>query len=380
MHPSVSVVLPCLDEIETVAETVREACAGLAEAHLDGEVIVADNGSTDGSQDAAAAAGARVVSVAKRGYGAAYLGGFAAARGDVIVMADADATYDLSAIGPMVERIRAGDDVVMGSRLRGRIEPGAMPALHRYVGTPLLTWLLNVLYRTGVSDTQCGMRAFRRDVLPRLRLRMPGMEFASEMIVNAARARLRVSEVPVNYRARKGTSKLDALRDGWRHLRFLLIYSPTALFLVPGVALFLVGLALVLALLPGPLTVGPYFLDIHWMVLGTLFALVGFQIVALGVAVKALAVALEIQPVDATLASFRRVFTLERGLVFGGVLFLAGLGVDLWIAVRWFASGLGALNEVRPALFALMAMLLGMQLAFASFFVSAIDLHASEPE
>jgi hypothetical protein len=224
------------------------------------------------------------------------------------------------------------------------------------------------------------MRAFRREVLPRLRLRMPGMEFASEMIVNAARARLRIGEVPVNYRARRGESKLDTLRDGWRHLRFLLVYSPTALFLAPGLVLFLVGLVLVMALLPGPLVLGPYFLDIHWMVLGTLFALVGFQIVALGLAVKALAVALEITPMDRTLASFRRVFTLERGLVLGGVLFVAGLAVDLWIAARWFASGLGALNEVRPALFALMAMLLGMQLAFASFFVSAIDLHAAEPD
>ena len=380
MHPTVSVVLPCLDEIETVGATVTEACAALRAAGVEGEVIVADNGSTDGSQEAAGAAGARVVPVAKRGYGAAYLGGFAAAKGDVIVMSDADATYDLSAIAPMLERLRAGDELVMGSRLKGRIEPGAMPAVHRYVGTPLLTWLLNLLYRTGVSDTQCGMRAFRRDVLPRLRLRMPGMEFASEMIVNAARAQLRVGEVPVNYRARKGESKLDMLRDGWRHLRFLLIYSPTALFLVPGLALFVVGLAMVLALLPGPLVIGPYFLDIHWMVLGTLFALVGFQIVALGLAVKALAVALEITPMDATLTSFRRVFTLERGPVFGGILFLAGLVVDLWIAGRWFASGLGALNEVRPALFALMAMLLGMQLGFASFFVSAIDLHASEPD
>jgi glycosyltransferase involved in cell wall biosynthesis len=375
----VSVVLPCLNEIETVAATVREARDALRAAGVDGEVIVADNGSTDGSREAAAAAGARVVPVAKRGYGAAYLGGFAAATGDVIVMADADATYDLAAIGPMLERIRGGDELVMGSRLKGVIEPGAMPPLHRYVGTPLLTWLLNLVYRTGVSDTQCGMRAFRRDALPRLRLRMPGMEFASEMIVNAARARLRVGEVPVNYRARKGESKLDTLRDGWRHLRFLLVYSPTALFLVPGLVLFVVGLAFVLALLPGPLVIGPYFFDLHWMVLGALFALVGFQIVALGLAVKALAVALEIQPMDATLASFRRVFTLERGLLLGGGLFLAGLAVDLWIAVQWFASGLGALNEVRPALFALTAMLLGMQLAFASFFVSAIDLHASEP-
>lgn len=375
----VSVVLPCLNEVGSVGDVVREARAAIADAGATGEVIVADNGSTDGSREEAATAGARVVGVSKRGYGAALLGGFNEAQGDVILMADADGSYDLSALGPMLARIGSGDELVMGSRLKGHIEPGAMPASHRYLGTPLLTWLLNLLYGIGVSDTQCGIRAVRRDALERLHLRMPGMELASEMIVNASRARLRIGEVPVTYRARKGESKLDTMRDGWRHLRFLLMYSPTALFLFPGLALLLVGMFLVGALVSGPVVIGPYFFDIHWMVLGALLALVGFQIVALGLAVKALAVALEIQPIDPTLEAFRRVFTLERGLVTGAVLFVAGLGVDLSIVVRWFGSGLGALNEVRPALLALTIMLLGMQLAFASFFVSAIDLHAGEP-
>lgn len=377
--PSVSVVLPCLNEIESVATVVAEAQAALRTAGVAGEVLVVDNGSTDGSATAAERAGARVVYEQRRGYGAAFLSGFRAARGDVIVMADADGSYDFSALPELLERLRAGDEFVMGSRFRGSIEPGAMPWLHRHVGTPLLSWLLNLMYGTGVSDTQCGMRAFHRGVLDRLRLRMPGMEFASEMVVNASRAGLRIGEVPVNYRVRAGKSKLRTLRDGWRHLRFLLIYSPTHLFLVPGAALFVIGMAFVLATLPGPLFIGPYHFDIHWMVLGALLALVGFQVAALGIAAKVLAVALAVQPVDATLVTLRRIFTLERGLVVGVLLFLFGLAVDSWIAAEWIASGMGALDAVRPALFALMLVLLGIQIGFSSFFLSAIDLQMRDP-
>jgi len=372
-------VLPCLNEIASVAAVVREAKQAMDDAGVAGEVVVVDNGSTDGSPEAAAAAGARVVHERRRGYGAAYMAGFVAAEGDVIVMADADGSYDFSALPAFLERIGDGDDLVMGSRFKGHIEPGAMPWTHRHIGSPILSGLLNLLYRTGIDDAHCGMRAFRRDIVPDLRLRMPGMEFASEMVVNASRAGLRIGEVPVNYRVRGGKSKLRTVPDGWRHLRFLMLYSPTHLFLVPGLALFLTGLVLLVALLPGPVVLLGRLFDIHVMVLGALFSLIGFQILTIGLYAKMLAVTLRLQPMDRTLTAMRRVFSLERGLAAGAGLFLIGFVVDFGIATEWVSSGFGPLNAVRPALFALVAMLLGLQVVFSSLFLFAIELQVREP-
>lgn len=379
MSEKVSVVLPCLNEIDNVAAVVAEAKDALCRAGLDGEVVVADNGSTDGSAEAATAAGARVIHERRRGYGAAYMGGFAAATGDVVVMADADGTYDFAALPAFIERIRAGDDLVMGSRFRGRIDPGAMPWTHRYIGSPILSGILNLLYRTGIEDAHCGMRAFRRSRLADMNLRMPGMEFASEMVVNAARAGLRIGEVPVNYRIRGGKSKLRTVPDGWRHLRFLMLYSPTHLFLIPGLILVLLGLVMLVALLPGPVVVLGRLFDIHVMVLGALLTLIGFQILAIGLYAKTLAVTLRLQPTDRTLRILRRIFSLERGLVAGLALFLVGFAVNFGIAAEWVASGFGPLNEVRPALFALVAMLLGLQIMFSSLFLFAIELQVRGP-
>lgn len=372
-------MLPCLNEIASVAAVVREAKQAMDDAGVAGEVVVVDNGSTDGSPEAAAAAGARVVHERRRGYGAAYMAGFVAAEGDVIVMADADGSYDFGALPAFLERIGDGDDLVMGSRFKGHIEPGAMPWTHRHIGSPILSGLLNLLYRTGIDDAHCGMRAFRRDIVPDLRLRMPGMEFASEMVVNASRAGLRIGEVPVNYRVRGGKSKLRTVPDGWRHLRFLMLYSPTHLFLVPGLALFLTGLVLLVALLPGPVVLLGRLFDIHVMVLGALFSLIGFQILTIGLYAKMLAVTLRLQPMDRTLTAMRRVFSLERGLAAGAGLFLIGFVVDFGIATEWVSSGFGPLNAVRPALFALVAMLLGLQVVFSSLFLFAIELQVREP-
>lgn len=376
--PSVSIVLPCLDEANAVAAVVREAREAIASARVAGEVIVVDNGSTDGSAEIAERAGAQVIHERRRGYGNALRSGFASARCDVVLMADADGSYDLSSLPAFLERIAAGDDLVMGTRFRGGIEAGAMPALHRYVGNPLLSRILNVLFGTGVQDAHCGIRAFRRDALPRMRLRMPGMELASEIVVNAARQGLHIGEVPVRYRVRTGRSKLNSLRDGWRHLRFLLLYSPTHLFIYPGAALLAIGVVLLVALLPGRITVAGLNFDIHFMILGSLLTLLGTQIVSIGLYAKTLAVTLGLQPYDRTLRALERVFSLERGLLFGAAVFGAGFLVNAEIASRWIASGLGPLDEVRAALFALTLMLFGLQIAFSSLFLSAIELQARE--
>lgn len=372
----VSVVVPCFNEAGSVAAVVAEARDALATGRLTGEIIVVDNGSLDGSGDLARAAGATVIVEQSQGYGTALIAGFRAAQGEVVVMADADGSYDLAAIPDFVAKVHSGDDLVMGSRFRGHIEPGAMPWHHRHIGNPILSGILNFFFHTGASDAHCGIRAFRRDRLDDLHLRMAGMELASEMVVNAARSGLRIGEIPVTYRVRIGKSKLRSLRDGWRHLRFLLLYSPTHLFLLPGTALLGIGLFLLVALLPGPLDVFGRSFDIHLMVLGALLALLGSQIVIVGLFAKALAIALGLQPRDRTLEVLRSVFSLERGLLAGMLLFGVGLVIDIVIASTWIRSGLGALDEVRTALFALVAMLLGVQVAFSSFFLSAIELQA----
>lgn len=373
----VSIVLPCLNEADGVGQVVREGLDALRDAGVAGEVIVADNGSTDGSPAIAKSTGATVLVVHRRGYGAALMAGFRAATGDVILMADADGSYDFDSLPLFLERIRAGDDVVIGSRYRGRIAPRAMPWLHRYVGNPVLSHLLNLFFGTQVSDAQCGVRALRRDVVARMRLRMPGMEFASEMVVNAARARLAIGEVPVDYRVRRGRSKLRPMRDAWRHVRFLLIYSPTHLFVLPGATLLVIGFALLVFLVSGPRSVAGLYFDVHYLVLGALLALLGFQIAFLGVFAKSLAqTSGAMVPEDATLRIVRLVLSLERGLLIGGALVVFGLVVDAYVLAGWAASGFGPLDEVRRALVALVAIVLGVQIAFSSFFLSVIDWQA----
>ncbi|MDY3554884.1 glycosyltransferase family 2 protein [Gemmata sp. JC717] len=375
----VSVVMPCLNEARTVGVCVAKAVRALREMGVSGEVIVADNGSTDGSQQVAAAAGARVVPVARRGYGAALQGGISAAAGRYVVMGDADDSYDFSRIEPFVARLRAGDELVMGNRFRGGIQPGAMPWHHRYVGNPVLTGLLNLFFRAGVRDAHCGLRAFRRDAYARLDLVTTGMEFASEMVVKATLRGLRVGEVPVVLHpdGRDRPPHLRSFRDGWRHLRFLLLFCPLWLFLVPGLALLAAGGGLMVWLTPGPRPVGGVVLDVHTMLLGALCAILGHQTLWLGLYSKVFGHRLGLLPPDVLTRAVDGRVTVERGLVLGGLVFAAGVGTNLWLVARWWGVSLGELDAgrtLRVALWGLSGMVLGVQAAYGAFFLGLLDL------
>jgi len=369
--PEVSVVMPCLNEAETVAQCVREAREALARGGLEGEVVVADNGSTDGSPALAEAAGARVVPASVRGYGAAYFAGIAAARGRYLVLGDADGTYDFDDVPAFVAKLREGNDLVLGSRFAGTILPGAMPWLHRYIGNPVLTGMLGLFFGRRVSDAHCGMRALTREAHERLQLRTTGMEYASEMIAIAIRREMRLAEIPITYHPRAGESKLRSFRDGWRHLRFMLLLSPTPLFIVPGLLGIVSGLAGLGALLPGPLRVGAMSFDFHFMFLASALAILGVQLVGLGVSAKLYA-RRELELGDRWLALLTRWFTLERGLLAGGAILAAGVGINAAILMDWLAAGRGTLFAVRPALVGLTLFVIGVQVVFGSFFISVL--------
>ncbi len=370
----VSVILPCLDEAETLEACVTKAVATLARLGLRGEVVVVDNGSTDGSQAIATRCGARVVQESRRGYGSALMRGAEEARAPFIIMADADDSYDLTDLERFVAGLRGGADLVMGSRILGRIEPGAMPWHHRWIGNPLLTGLLNLLFRARVSDAHCGMRGFTKDAYRRMRLQTTGMEFASEMVIKAALAKLRIVEIPITLR-RDGRTRpphLRSFRDGWRHLRFMLLFSPTHLFVLPGLACIAVGLLPLLALGGGPRQLFGLTFDVHYMVLGSLLTVLGFQIATTGLFAKAYSHAARLYAPDATLRLLLRHFTLERGLLLGALLFVAGFAIDAAILARWLASGRDTLDAIRPALQASTLMIIGAQTVFASFFLSML--------
>jgi hypothetical protein len=370
----ISVVMPCLNEEGSIGACVDKALEGIRRSGLRGEVVVCDNGSTDCSAEIAASHGARVVLQPERGYGNAYLKGFEAARGRYLVMGDADDTYDFTEVDRFVGLLRQGYDYVLGSRFAGEIRPGAMPWLHQYVGNPVLTWVLNRLFGLDASDAHSGMRAFTREAYDRMRLQTTGMEFASEIVVNAAKSRLKTAEVPITYYPRVGESKLDSLRDGWRHLRFMLLHSPNYLFMLPGLVLLVLGLAGAVWLLPGPQFVGGMMVDIHVMVLAALLAILGSQTIVTGLSAKAYAFTHHFVPSDALIERFYRHFTLERGLLLalavGGVGFLFNLGV----LVTWLATSLGELDAVRPALLGSTLMVLGAQAAFGSCLLAILDI------
>jgi glycosyltransferase involved in cell wall biosynthesis len=371
--PVVSVVLPCLNEADGVGRCVEKATSALHDMGIAGEVVVVDNGSTDGSAEIAARAGARVIHERRRGYGAAYLRGFQEARGRVIVMADADDSYDLLDIARFVEPLtHGGVDMVMGSRLKGNILSGAMPWTHRWIGNPVLSGMLRLFFHTTVSDAHCGMRSFTREAYERMELRTQGMEFASEMVVNALREGLRIREVPITYYPREGVSKLSGLRDAWRHVRFMLIYSPSYLFQLPGMALLAVGALLVMALAGGPREILGHRWDYHVLLFGALSLILGYNLVLFDILAKTFSMGAGLARPNRWLRAVLRVFSLERGLVIGSIFFLAGLGLEIKIVLDWARGGYGTLMAVRGIVIGMTAMVLGAQTVFGSFLVSLL--------
>jgi len=376
-----SIVIPCLNEETTVGDVVAKGVASLARLGVRGEVIVADNGSRDRSREVATKAGARVVDVPAKGYGAALQGGIAAARGTYVLMADADDSYDLGAIDPFLTSLRAGNDLVMGNRFAGGIEPGAMPTLHHYLGNPVLSFVARLFFGGKTGDFHCGMRAFRRDAITKLDLRTTGMEFASEMVVKAHLAKLRIAEVPtILHRDRRPRRPhLRTWRDGWRHLRFLLLYSPRWLFLYPGLLLMLVGGLVGLRLLFGTYELGAVSLDVHTLVYAAAAVIVGFQAVAFGLFTKVFAISEGLLPDDPRLGRLFRFVTLETGLVVGVGLVIVGLGCGLWALRVWSEARFGSLADQSPitlrlAIVSATALALGSETMLASFFLSVLGL------
>jgi glycosyltransferase involved in cell wall biosynthesis len=364
-------VIPCLNEAGSIQRCVEQARAALAGHGCDGEVVVADNGSDDDSAAIAREAGAVVVHEPRRGYGSAYRAGFAAARGDYIVMADADLTYDFADIPLFVSKLEEGADLVIGDRMGG-IQPGAMPWLHRYIGNPVLTGILNLFFHTGVRDAHCGMRAVRRAALPRLDLRTTGMEFASEMVIRAGKERLAIEEIPIHYHPREGESKLSSFRDGWRHLRFLLVHSPTWLFIVPGAAMAVLGTLVALTVLLELNVFGREW-DLHSMVAGALLMAVGTQVLALGLCAHAYGTYFMGEK-DPWFDRMRARFRLEHGLVLGGAIAAAGFAIAAVIAARWIERGFGEISEERLAVLAASLIIVGIQIFFSSFLISILGL------
>jgi glycosyltransferase involved in cell wall biosynthesis len=375
----VSIVMPCLNEAETLAKCIKHAQNAIARGGLAAEIIVADNGSTDGSQQIAKDLGARVVDVPRKGYGSALIGGIDAAQGQLIVMGDADDSYDFEAIGPLIGKLREGYDLVVGNRFMGGIEPGAMPWSHRWIGNPILTLISRVFFHAPVGDTHCGLRAFKKDAYEKMRLRATGMEFASEMVIKASLKGMRITEVAVKLRpdGRTRAPHLRTWRDGWRHLRFMLLFSPRWLFLYPGLALFAVGVVLSALLLGGPLHVAGVRLDIHTLLVAGFLALIGYQLVLFAVFTKIFAVRMGFHPPHPVLERLFRYVTLEVGLLAGALMVLAGI-VGLVLAVAsWQAVGFGNLDPsltMREVIPAVLLLAIGTQTVFASFFISILSI------
>jgi glycosyltransferase involved in cell wall biosynthesis len=374
-----TILMPCLNEAETLAVCISKARSFLDRSGIAGEIVVADNGSTDGSPDIAKAHGARVVPVPERGYGAALSGGIAAARGRFVVMADADDSYDFSQLDDFVAALRGGADLVMGNRFQGGIAPGAMPWHHRYIGNPVLSFAGRLLFRTPIGDFHCGLRGFSRKAIRSLQLRTSGMEFASEMVVKATLAHMDVREVPTTLKkdGRSRPPHLRSFRDGWRHLRFLLLFSPRWLFLYPGIALLWVGLVVGAILLPGPVRYGQVVFDVHTFLVAALCVIVGLQSISFAIMGRRFASRYGFIPRSSSYDKVLESITLERVLVVAIVLMLIGFGALVWGVNQWALRGFGQLNlasTLRAVILAMTFMVCGFQLMMSGFMSSIINI------
>jgi len=374
-----SIVMPCLNEAETLGTCITKARQWLLKNQVAGEIIVADNGSTDGSQEIATVLGARVVDVSQKGYGSALMGGINAARGKYIVMGDADDSYSFSHLEPFLEQLRQGFDLVMGNRFAGGIQPGAMKALHKYLGNPVLTGIGRLLFTSPCGDFHCGLRGFNKEAILKLDLRTTGMEFASEMVVKSTLHKLKITEVPTVLfpDGRSRPPHLRSWRDGWRHLRFLLLYSPRWLFLYPGLLLMFVGLLAGLWLIPGARTVGSVTFDIHTLLYAASAIVIGFQAVNFSLFTKIFAISEGLLPADKRLDRLFKYVTLETGLVTGALLVAAGLGMSLYAVSDWGAHSFGNLRPdevLRIVIPSITALILGSEIILSSFFFSVLGL------
>jgi len=375
----VSIVIPALNEEGTVGKTVRSVPEDkLEDLGLHVEILVVDNASEDDTAKEALEAGARVVREEKPGYGSTYLRGLKEARGDIIVMGDADCTYPLDHTPEFIQPLLKGEaDFVIGSRLKGNMQEGAMPWLHRYIGNPLLTFAGNLLFKTEVSDFHCGMRAFTRKALERMDLKTTGMEFATEMVLEAREKNLRIAETPIEYRKRGGgEAKMDSFRDGWRHLRFMLLHAPNYLFFLPGLVLFVLGFMLMLALLNGPIRVGEVSLEMHPLVLGSLLTLAGFQLLIYSLIVKDFGYSSGLIERNGVFSWVTERFTLEHGIALGGVVALLGLSLNAYILYIWMGAGMGSLGTatLKLAVFAATVFIIGIEVVFSSFLLSIFSI------
>ena len=378
MGPEISIVLPCLNEEEAIGGCLATIQEIISACQLNAEILVVDNASTDCSAQIAVEYGVRVVSQPLRGYGNACLKGCAEAYGQYILMADADTTYDFHEIEAFIEPLRQGYDLVIGNRFSGRMTTGAMTWSHRYIGNPLLSGLLNLFFHTGVRDAHCGMRAFSAKAFRAMHLQAGGMEFASEMVINATKAGLKIKEIPIAYHPRIGKTKLRTVRDGWRHLRFLLLYSPTHLFLIPGTVLMVLGLIASSLLLPGPFPLFGHRWDVHAMLFASVVTLIGLQINSLGLFARFFSLTEELDGErDRLLKWLDKQFRLERGLIAGGIIFGVGVVIDSMIFITWVSEQFGPLYEVRPAIYATTLIVIGTQMIFGSFFLSFLQFKKS---